>query len=171
MADGTLDDLYLAWLYEQVVRPQRLTYWSLLRQLYKIEFTWFVPNDGNRAEDGKDLRHEWQDRLGIPVDPDWMKLPCSFLEMLVALSRRMEFEAEESPEYWFFDLLENLGFQGYHDNSGYSRNDVTRQVQIVLDRQYDKNGRGGLFPIIDTSKDQRRVELWYQMSEYLLQGL
>lgn len=171
MAGRTDDELYLEWLYDQViVRTRRgATYWKLLRQLHQTEFTWFVPNDGNRAEDGRDLRREWADRVDIDPDREWMELGCSFLEMLVALARRMEFEADESPQHWFWHLLENLGFESYHDGSGYSRNYVTKRLRVVVDRMYDELGNGGLFPLRNPSTDQRRIELWDQMNEYLLQ--
>lgn len=172
MSRGTLDDLYLDWLYNQVVvEPQRLKYWRLLRQLYKTEFTYFVPNDGNRAEDGKDLRYEWADRCGIVPTQSWLDLGCSFLEMMIALSRRMCFEAEETPEYWFWHLLKNLGFDQFHDHRSFPRHEIASKVRAVLARTYDMTGNGGLFPLQHPSKDQRKVELWYQMSEYLLQDL
>lgn len=173
MRAGTLDDLYLEWLYSQVLVETRqgASYWKLLRQLHRIEFRWFVPNDGNRAEDGLDLRKEWRDQLDIAVDSDWMELGCSFLEILVVLARRMEFDGGETPQHWFWHLLENLQFNNCHDGSGYSRHLVTRRVRIVMDRLYDATGNGGLFPLRQPSRDQREVELWYQMSEYLLQDL
>lgn len=173
MSAGTLDDLYLEWLYDQVlVRTQRgATYWKLLRQMHKTEFKWFIPNDGNRAEDGKLLRAEWADQTHTDVPQQWMDLGCSFLEMLVALARRMEFEADKTPHHWFWHLLENLGFNCFHDGSGYSRRFVTRRMDEVINRRYDRTGNGGLFPLCRSRKDQRRVEIWYQMSEYLLQDL
>ena len=168
-----LDEMYLEWLYDQVlVRAQRgATYWKLLRQMHQTEFTWFVPNDGNRAEDGKDLRMEWATQVGLDPPRDWLELGCSFLEMLVAMARRMEFDAGETPGHWFWCLLRNLGIESYHDGSGYSRNYVTKRMRVVMDRMYDAHGNGGLFPLQNPSKDQRKVELWYQMSEYLLQDL
>lgn len=168
-----LDDMYLEWLYDQVLVRTRggATYWKLLRQMHETEFTWFVPNDGNRAEDGKDLRMEWTSQVDIQAPEMWLDLGCSFLEMLVALARRMEFEAGETVQHWFWRLLQNLGFESYHDGSGYSRKYVTKCMRIVMDRMYDPRGNGGLFPLQDPKEDQRRVELWYQMSAYLLQDL
>lgn len=173
MSPQSVDEEYLEWLYDQVlVRTRRgATYWKLLRQMHQTEFTYFVPNDGNRAEDGKDLRAEWAAEIGRDPDRNWMELGCSFLEMLVALARRMEFEADHTPQHWFFHLLQNLGFESFHDGSGYSRGFVTKTMRVVMDRMYDLTGNGGLFPLRKPSKDQRRVEIWYQMSEYLLQDL
>lgn len=174
MSAGTLDDRYLSWLYEQVaiVKPRKSskTYWDLFKQLYTTEFTWFVPNDDNRAFDGKELRQEWADEVGIKLDFHWESLGCSFLELLIGLSRRMSFATEETPEYWFWHLLDNLDFSSYNDRSGYSPEIVDKRTNEVMMRTYDYNGRGGLFPLNKATKDQRRVELWYQLSEYLLQS-
>lgn len=172
MSIGTIDEQYLDWLYRQVLVRTRggASYWKLLRQMHQTEFAWFVPNDGNRAEDGKDLRREWADQADLDPDPHWMELGCSFLEMLIALARRMEFEADGTPHHWFWRLLENLGLESYHDGSGYSRNYVTKRMRVVMDRMYDHLGNGGLFPLPHTNKDQRRVELWEQMNEFLLEG-
>lgn len=175
MAAGTLDDQYLEWLYDQVlVRAQvknGATYWKLLRQMYQTEFRWFIPNDGNRAEDGKDLRTEWADSADRDANQAWFDMNCSFLEMLIALARRMTFEADFDPHYWFWTLLQNLGFESYHDGSGYSRNFVVKRMRVVMDRRYDAMGNGGLFPLRHPIEDQREVELWYQMSAYLLQDM
>lgn len=168
-----LDDIYLEWLYDQVlVRTQRgASYWKLLRQMYQTEFTWFVPNDGNRAEDGKDLRTEWAAESDIDPPGMWLDMGCSFLEMLIALARRMSFQVGETPQHWFWHLLENLDVEANHDGSGYSRSYVVKRMRIVMDRMYDLNGNGGLFPLRRPNKDQRKVELWDQMNAYLLQDL
>lgn len=174
--EGTLDDGYFEWLYSFVgaVRnrnPSR-SYWSLLKKLYSTPFHWFVPNDDNRAEDGKELRSEyvWSEEI-IQVDQDWLDLECSIFEMLIALSRRLEFESSTSSEEWFWILLENLGIAKYNDKV-YTK-EIDQKVGKVLDklnsRKYARNGEGGLFPLKNATKDQRKVELWYQMSSYLLE--
>src|SRR5687768_18597032 len=93
-----LDELYFTWLYSQVADPRvknpSRTYWRMLKLLFVKEFVWIVPNDDNRIEDGKDLRLEFVDQQKIMnVDFGWMHLGCSMLELLVALSRRLSFEA------------------------------------------------------------------------------
>lgn len=173
MSTGTLDDEYLAWLYAQVdqvkTRKSSTTYWDLLRQLYSTEFVWFVPNDDNRAEDGRELRHEWSAECGIELDPDWLALGCSFLELLIGLARRLTFEAEGTTSEWFWHLMGNMGLMGFNDRSGYSREEVAERTSRIIHRTYDRNGQGGLFPLRSADKNQRRVELWYQLSAYLLQ--
>ena len=37
----------------------------------------------------------------------------------------------------------------------------------MLAREYSDNGHGGLFPLKNPKKDQRKVEIWYQMTEYI----
>jgi len=173
MTAGTLDDQYLAWLYSQVAevrtRKSSKTYWGLLRKLFSTEFAWFIPNDDNRAEDGRELRCEWISERNIGIDPEWFSLGCSFLEMLIGVSRRLSFEAEGEVSYWFWHMIDNLGLLGFHDRSNFSDEEVEDRTSAVIWRTYDYNGIGGLFPLRRASRDQRRVEIWYQLSEYLLQ--
>lgn len=173
MSPGTLDDQYLAWLYSQVAdvktRKSSRTHWDLLRQLYSTEFAWFIPNDDNRAEDGRELRCEWATEQNIHMDTEWFSLGCSFLEMLIGLSRRLSFETDDKVEWWFWQLLDNMGLTGFHDRSNFSPEEVEDITSAVIWRTYDYNGNGGMFPLKDASQDQRTVEIWYQLNEYLLQ--
>lgn len=166
-----LDELYLEWLYSQVAslrsRIPEKRYWNLLRQLYTTEFVWFVPNDDNRVEDGRDLRHEFLTEEGITdVDLEWMDLGCSVLEMMIGLARRLSFEAEGEPRVWFWRLIENLGLSSDND-AHHNTKKVNDVLRTLIFRTYDANGRGGLFPLRNAQKDQRDVEIWYQLCTYL----
>ena len=170
-----LDELYLTWLYKQIgsvkIRRSSRTYWSLFRQLYTKEFDCFVPNDDNRAEDGKELRYEFIDDQGLEdIDPEWMSLKCSMLELLIGLSRRLSFETDRDPKNWFWELLENIKLDSYNDRQHIPHKEVDEILERVIWRTYDRNGHGGLFPLKRASKDQRKVELWYQMSAYLIEN-
>lgn len=171
---NTLDDRYLTWLYSQVgdvkVRNTSETYWNLFRQMQETEFVWFVPNDDNRVEDGRALRYEWVMEVNVLPDRKWWESGCSFLEMLIGLSRRLAFEGDGHPHVWFWHLIENLGLQSCTDHEPYDYNEVDERLNAVTWRTYDRFGRGGLFPLRRARKDQRNVELWYQMSAYLLEG-
>lgn len=175
MLTGTLDDQYLTWLYSQVAevrtRKSSRTFWNLFRQLFSTEFAWFVPNDDNRAEDGRELRCEWVAKTGSETDPNWLSLGCSFLELLIGLSRRLAFETNGNVSDWFWHLINNLELLGCHDRSNFRPEDVEDRTSAVIWRTYERNGNGGLFPLRSSSHDQRRVEIWYQLSEYLLQDL
>lgn len=169
-----LDEEYVSWLYHQVANPYlknpRKTFWSLFQQLYNIEFDWSVPNDGNRVEDGRQLRCEFLDDADIPGGDGWAADPgCSFLEMLIALSRRLSEEDEGEPAEWFWHLMANIQLNECNDASRYDEGKVDGLVQTVVDRTYNYNGHGGLFPLRNAHEDQRNVELWYQMNAYLLE--
>jgi hypothetical protein len=168
-----LDELYLEWLYRQVDSveeqdPSR-TYWSLLRLLFRKEFVWIVPNDDNRVEDGRDLRREFFEEEHIDnVDLDWMQLGCSFLEMLIGLSKRLSFQADGEVNSWFWQLMENLRLEEYTDSPGVQAGRVDEILDCVIWRTYSKNGAGGLFPLKFPHQDQREVEIWFQMHAYLM---
>lgn len=176
MTDGTVDDAYLEWLYSEigVIRnrnPAR-SYWSLAKQLLSTPYIWFVPNDDNRALDGLELRNEFVKETDLDVDDAWVSLECSVLEMLIALARRASFNSYGTPGDWFWKLLENLELKSYSDKA---YNDAVQEwVSEVLERMmmrtYGEDGVGGIFPLRNAQQDQRTVELWYQMSAYLLEG-
>lgn len=180
-ASGTLDDVYLTWLYGQVSSVQNRNpdhnHWLLLKQLYMKQFDGFVPNDDNRVADGKDLRIEFLQTTGYPLDDPyghWFDLGCSMLEMIIALARRAAFEDESlgSPVEWFWRMIHNLELDGYTDNV--FEISIQEEVEEVLDRlnsrRYSYDGSGGLFPLRRATEDQRTVELWTQMSAYLLES-
>lgn len=171
-----LDELYLRWLYSQVgnvkLRDTRRTYWSLMKLLYKKEFVWFIPNDDNRLEDGRDLRIEFVHEHGLDdVDPFWMTLGCSMLEMMIGLSRRLNFEEDElTVGEWFWELVQNLHMMRVDLDFTPNYEDYFNEaLDKVIWRTYRQNGHGGLFPLTRPKKDQRDVELYYQMCEYLLE--
>lgn len=170
-----LDEEYLVWLYSQVgavkLRNRSKSYWSLTRQLFKTEFVWIVPNDDNRVEDGRDLRYEFLDACGLEADHEWLHMGCSMLELLIALSRRLAFETEGQPRVWFWHLIETIGLKEFNDREfdAKSEKKIEEALNRVIFRQYEPDGRGGLFPLRNPSHDQREVELWYQLSAYLLE--
>lgn len=173
----TLDELYLTWLYRQVANPESAspskTYWNLLTAMFKKEFVWFIPNDDNRVEDGRYLRCEFIEDLGLDesdVDPDWMDLGCSMLEMMIGLSRRLSFQDEGEPCDWFWILVNNLDLR-YSDRNKFPAEAVEEVLDNVIWRTYEPDGKGGLFPLRHPDRDQRDVELWYQLNSYLLERL
>lgn len=177
MRIGTLDDQYFEWLYK-VIRVNRnrnpeQTYIKLAHQLYKTPFYWYVSNDDNRAEDGKCLRDEFMNTMGIDEVPtDWYELDCSVLEMLIALAGRVSFESHGTPGDWFWKFMNNLELNQYNDlvYCDSVEREISHSIGRFLEREYERNGEGGLFPLQHPKRDQRKVELWYQMSAYLLEG-
>lgn len=174
-----LDQAYFMWLYSQVgsVENRNLTktYWKLLEILYQTEFTWReIENDANRAQDGKDFRREFlaeSQRELSKADEHWMDMGCSFLELLISISWKLEFQGGETLGYWFWQLIENMGLIECTDASEIDETIVKHIITRVIERDYSPNGAGGLFPLTHTDKDQREVELWYQAEAYLLERL
>lgn len=166
-----LDELYFTWLYSQVgdleARNQSRTYWKILKQLFVKEFIWIIPNDDNRIEDGKALRHEFANDVDITnVDEDWMRLGCSMLELLIGISRRLSFQCEGEPRDWFWHLMNNLRLN-YNDRVKFSTEQVENALDRVIWRTYEYDGKGGIFPLKNPTKDQRKIEIWHQLFAYI----
>ena len=170
-----LDELYFQWLYSLTgsvkLRDKKKTHWTLLRQLFKKEFVWIVPNDDNRVEDGRDLRFVFSDATGVALDQEWMDLGCSMLEMLIALAHRLQFEDGRKADKWFWRLMDNLDLEELTDKvwGDMTEEAVDDVLERVIWRQYEPDGLGGLFPLEHPTTDQREVEIWYQLSAYLLE--
>lgn len=165
---------YLDWLMGIVGGRRNVSnHWGLIRQLGSREFVWLIPNDDNRMEDGRELRDEFiGDATLHPSDSDWYNTGCSCLEMLVALARKASFESDLTPGGWFWLMLGNAGLRRYDDRA-YQHPETAQEVDDIIDRviyrNYDSNGAGGFFPLNEPTRDQRRVELWYQLAAYILE--
>lgn len=170
-------DEYFQWLCDLIcVNQETKSYWLLAKDLYKNEFYWTVPNDDNRDADGKKLRELFSEEFGYSLN-DLLDESCSMLEMLIALSKRFGDgvlckKKNEEIVPWFWEMMENCGLNKYTDEAYYDLNgpvEVSRTVDLILERRYKRSGFGGLFPLTLVKKDQRKVEIWYQMSTYLLE--
>ena len=67
---------------------------------------------------------------------------------------------------WFWNMIRSLGLGGMYGN----RFDIQEADYIIerfLDREYEPDGRGGLFTITDCEDDLRDVEIWHQLWWYL----
>jgi hypothetical protein len=172
-----LDEAYFVWLYSQVgsvdLKNKAKTYWKLLALLHEKEFTWTdeFEKDGNRAQDGKDLRREFLGSSGVKPEGDFLEYGCSFLELLMALAFKLAFQSEVELKDWFWILIDNLGLLECTDANPPKKNIVYHILDKVIARDYAGNGAGGLFPLQDAQEDQRSVELWYQGEAYLLERL
>lgn len=147
----------------------------LFEALYQKEFTYILVMDGNRAEDGIDLRYRFGRDCGYSINliyTTFVNKPCSVLEMMVALCVRCENSIMHNElygdrtNYWFRNMIDSLGLYSMTDNAF-----NPRMVDDILDRflyrQYDTNGRGSLFTINNLNLDLRSLEIWTQMNWYL----
>lgn len=162
-------DLYFKWLYSKVsdANPPSFKEETLLGELYRIEFVWLLPGDDNRAEDGKDLRTEYIQISKLKPEIYIMDLECTVLEMLIAFSRRAAFQTDETSREWFWIMVDNLGLLELNGTVEENCNDLQEIVDVLIWRTYGDKGEGGLFPLRNTTNNQRKVEIWYQFCEYI----
>lgn len=150
--------------------PKYSCYWGLLEELYLIDFRSPVYMDKNRALDGIALREKWADECGIRGDLIGDK-PCSVLEMLVALSKRLEEDVIGDPKMMiFWEFLSNLGLLECSDDR-FDSYFVDEIVENWLDRDLDFDGNGGICPLKRPILDQKNEEIWAQSMSYLNEKL
>jgi len=165
---------YFEWMYDLVTDnrcSEEVSYRRLLMHLHNTEFVYINPMDENRAKNGEHLRYRFARQVG--VDEELLDIgPCSIMEMILALAIRCEEETMDDPDVgdrtaqWFWNMVTNLGLGGVMDDQ-YDRRYVDDVLDRFLNREYEPDGRGGLFRIRNCKYDLREVEIWCQMCWYL----
>ena len=175
---------YFEWLCDIVTsgrRFQKLQYSKLLQFLHSVDFTYILDRDGNRYEDGIDMRYRFgetineasQRMIGLALDSK----PCSMLEMMVGLSCRCEEQIMSNSSYgnrtgnWFWSMVESLGLS-WATNNKFDNAKCCRIINRFLNREYEPTGHGGLFSVevIDDNGnvvDLTTQEIWFQAMWYL----
>lgn len=167
-----IENLYFNWLCAKVthvkVPTPSNTHWKLLRKLHTTEYVFVLPNDKNRADDGVELRLDFLREARVRDEEPWHHEPCSVLEMLIAFAYRAAFQFDEvTPQEWFWLFLKNMGLADFVD-SHYREGKATDILERFVWRTYASNGVGGsIFPMRDPPQDQRQVEIWYQLFDYM----
>lgn len=153
----------------QIVYDDRYgqSYRKLFEYLYSRDFYWSVLMDRNRAIDGIDLRS----RYGC--DNDLLDEPCSVLEMLIALSARIEnqimsdYDSGDRTSQWFWKMLTNLGLNRMDDDN-FNEETADWLLSRFLNREYEYDGSGGgLFVLDNPFEDLREVEIWVQANWFV----
>lgn len=166
-----IDEPYFEWLKSQIEFPRtfKKTFEILIWRLHNKEFVWVVPGDDNRIQDARDLREKFEHEIDTSVFVGYFyKDYVSILEIIITLSKDLEFVASGLAPEWAWRLIDNLGLNNFYDP-------LTKPKLIQLDeilerliwRTYDRDGRGGFFPLLDPKEDQTKVELWYQLNAYV----
>lgn len=164
-----LKEKYFYWLCSLVglERNQRAKQPFLhLQFLHEKEFYHIIRDDANRELDGQALRVRFGDEYDVTDAVQKLAGPCSMLEMMVGLALRMEelmdgTVDDASPERWFWEMMTNLEI---------ADDDFERTVENCIDRNYDMDGYGSLFPIHRPEQDMREVPVWMQMNAYLIEN-
>jgi hypothetical protein len=167
---------YFEWLSDLVCGERysgQVSYRKLLIFLHDTSFRYSIPMDANRAADGVDLRRRFAlSRRDLPDAERYLDAPCSVLEMMVALSIRCEEDIMDDPEIgdrtgqWFWGMVVNLGLGSMVD-ARFQRYHAYEAIERFLNREYESNGKGGLFTIYNCADDLRDVEIWNQLNWYI----
>lgn len=175
-APEDLKNEYYNWLMEKTGLLDN-GFSKLGHTLINKEFYYFLENDVNRAEDGIHLRRDFAIET-LYDDYSSLDGPCNCLEMIYALAKRINeliYDPDmpmDNTQECVFCMLQNLGlliFDDEHYEQYGGDPKVFYILEVFLERSYDRYGNGGLFPNENSKKDQRNVEIWYQMAEYINQ--
>lgn len=173
-------DDYFNWLVDLTCNwcennSGRGDYSKLMSYLYFRQFTWTMLMDGNRATDGMETRFGFVEQTDEYTYRDvylYLSHPCNVLEMMTALAKRCEDHIMGDPSQddntgtWFWEMIVNMHLEKMTDDC-FDEEYVEQVVTDMLERNYDKNGDGGLFRTNDPTKDMRFVDIWCQLSWYL----
>lgn len=179
MTQMQIEKDYFEWMYDLVcgeIYTNQNSYRMLLEYLHTVEFTYSIRKDINRARDGVDLRFRFADgyfpEYSYEEINELLPGPCSVLEMMIALAIRCEETIMDDPSYgnrmaqWFWKMVVSLGLGAMTDRR-FDISYVEEVVEIFLAREYEPDGRGGLFRIRNCEHDLREVEIWIIMLWYL----
>lgn len=174
------NDPYFNLLYQRATQNRfnpEISFRKMLYFLHSTEFTWTLPNDSNRADDGLKLRY----RL-LTSNPALMKDPrlciysftfntCSVLELILSLAERMEqmltsFDLGDRTLQWVWNMLTSMGVATISDDIYYEPY-IQTQVNDMLNHNYEFNGKGGLFYIPTTTIDLRTLPIWDQVNMFV----
>lgn len=171
-----IENEYYKWLSHRIggdIYDGVVSYEKLLMALHNKPFRWDIPRDENRYEDGLSLRYRFilnTDHEEYEVE--YIEGPCSVLEMMTALAIHCEENIMDDPaigdrtSQWFWGMINSLGLSSM-DDKHFDKGFVDDILERFLDREYEPNGKGGLFTIKNIDCDLTLVEIWHQLCWYL----
>lgn len=171
---------HFEWMYHLVCNEShynKISYRKLLYLLHSIPFmpVTHISMDDNRRIDGLDFRYRFGYENGYSTDmiDEYLgNMSCSVLEMMVALAHKVEETQTIDDDYgdrtgqWFWTMIVSLGLGGM-DDSNYDEFYAREVIERFQMRDYEPNGKGGLFTLTDPPEDLRKVEIWCQFMWYL----
>lgn len=168
-----MNDRYFDWLVDLVNADDFLRLCTIMDGL---DFTYILPLDENRIDDAFELRDIYTDETGDDHGRNFTS--CSLFEMIVAMAVRCDrdimYEASIGHRYslWFHCFVENL-FEGKARRAEQymTEEEVIDICSRFMNRDYERDGTGGMFPVKHDRRDQRRVQIWLQMNIWLVENV
>lgn len=156
-------------------KHKKVDYIPLLDLLYSIPFTITMEMDENRVSDGEFLRKRWlqdEDLYGYLSEFDDEKV--TVLEVLIGIAERYEYQVGNIMEgdltsERFWELLHNLDIEKYSADN-YKPLNIKEKVRNWMARKYKKDGSGSIFPVKSYKKDMKSLQIWDQMSIYIMEN-
>lgn len=146
-------------------------YELFLMDLYNTNFEVWNERDINRVNDVIDARNEFYN------GEISTKNGASVLEILYILSKRFQFLISYTLEIdkIFWEMIKNLGLEYDKDDKYWLKNEEFlskngEKLRIWMQRCFDFDGKRSIFPLKCAKKDQRGVEIWYQMQAYIAEN-
>lgn len=173
---------YLSYLYELIGFPLEISdsYLELCKYLLDFDFYAKDDRDINRVYDVNEMRNTYLSIYAPGQHYPKYKKMCSVLEIIIIMARLSQSVCEDdipnnTTYRWFRELITNLGLGDYTDeyimdNDEFPFDDIYYKIDTFVEREYYPSGVDGMFPLRHPEKDQRKVELWYQMHAYLIEN-
>lgn len=173
MSEERLWNKYLDWILEKYLKIHQPKYRLLMEILHNTPFVYVIDRDINRADDGLYLRNDFYEYMNLDENFMFGREAC-VLEVLAALAYRMETEYVGDPEdpkvgKIFCEFVKNLGLNRF-TNDRMDADLVAKIVKKWMMRDIKFHGECGIFPLKITNRDQRSLELWSQMQEYITEN-
>lgn len=176
---------YFEWL-KNTVDPfvGRGTHECFFNALHSMAYVPIMELDRNREMDGLGLRDVYIRGYGIDSSDSDLVVdsPCSVLEFLVSLANKMDYIYSPTEtrhlSALFWEIMGNIGLDYSSTTDSDAQKDpsmfhdrIQSAIDMVQNRTYQPDGTGNLFPLKNPKEDQRNVEVWYQMNQYLIEKM
>lgn len=166
---STINLEYFNWLCDKIIQnDEQKDHIKLLEFLFNRDYFWVISMDENRAGDGIWLRRLFSEDRKYTEKP-LSGEPCNVLEMLVALSIKIEddvmydWEMGDRTGDWFWIMVKNMGF--------FRSVLWDRCLEKFMDRTYKNGGLGCPFRMKNMDEETfekfKTEEIWNQFLDYL----
>lgn len=168
-------DPYYSYICDLAMRRNREDYSKLLATLHSYPFEYSLDMDENREADGLEMRKNYfnsHPHFKYDLQLLYNERPCSVLEMMVALSKRIydsildPGDGRDRSNELFTLMLTNMDILDC-DDKHFDGPRVQETIMRLIDREYSKDGKGSLFYIPESTDDMRQLEIWYQAMKYV----